>query len=63
MFRITKDGASLGMTEAPTYIKRAPNGCLFLCPENEATGIAWEGKVYGLLGRTGRVKEILEQWK
>ena len=51
MFRITKDGASLGMTEAPTYIKRAPNGCLVLCPENEATGIAWEGKVYGLLGR------------
>ena len=49
MFRITKDGASLGMTEAPTYIKRAPNGCLVLCPENEATGIAWEGKVYGLL--------------
>lgn len=27
------------------------NGCLVLCPENEATGIAWEGKVYGLLGR------------
>lgn len=51
MFRITKDGASLGMTEAPTYIKQAPNGCLVLCPENEATGIAWEGKVYGLLGR------------
>ena len=51
MFRITKDGASLGMTEAPTYIKRAPNGCLVLCPENEATGISWEGKVYGLLGR------------
>ena len=51
MFRITKDGASLGMTEAPTYIKRAPNGCLVLCPENEAMGIAWEGKVYGLLGR------------
>ena len=51
MYRITKDGASLGMTEAPTYIKQAPNGCLVLCPENEATGIAWEGKVYGLLGR------------
>ena len=51
MYRITKDGASLGMTEAPTYIKQAPNGCLVLCQENEATGIAWEGKVYGLLGR------------
>ena len=53
MYRITKDGASLGMTEAPTYIKQAPNGCLVLCPENEAMCIAYEGKVYGLLGREG----------
>ena len=51
MYRITKDGASLGMTEAPTYIKQAPNGCLVLCPENEAMGIAHEGQVYSLLGR------------
>ena len=51
MYRITKDGASLGMTEAPTYIKQAPNGCLVLCPENEAMGIAHEGQVYCLLGR------------
>ncbi len=51
MYRITKDGASLGMTEAPTYIKKAPNGCLVLCPESEAEGIAWEGGVYHLLGR------------
>ncbi len=53
MYRITKDGASLGMTEAPTYIKQAPNGCLVLCPENEATGIAHEGRVFHLLGREG----------
>lgn len=53
MYRITRGGASLGMTEAPTYIKQAPNGCLVLCPENEAMGIAYEGKVYGLLGREG----------
>jgi hypothetical protein len=51
VYRITKDGASLGMTEAPTYIKQAPNGCLVLCPENEAMGIAHEGQVYSLLGR------------
>ena len=51
MYRITKDGASLGMTEAPTYIKQAPNGCLVLCPENEAMGIAHEGQGYSLLGR------------
>ena len=53
MYRITKDGGSLGMTEAPTYIKQAPNGCLVLCPENEATGIAHEGRVFHLLGREG----------
>lgn len=53
MYRVTKDGASLGMTEAPTYIKQAPNGCLVLCPENEAMGIAHEGRVFHLLGREG----------
>jgi len=53
MYRITKDGVSLSMTEASTYIKQAPSGCLVLCPENEATSIAYEGKVYGLLGREG----------
>lgn len=51
MYRITKDGARLGMTERPNYIKKAPNGCLVLCPESEAEGIAWEGGVYHLLGR------------
>lgn len=33
MFRIIKDGGSVGMTEAPTYIKQAENGCYVLCPE------------------------------
>ena len=51
MYKITKDGASLGMTERPTYIKQAPNGCLVLCPEAEAVGIAHEGRVFHLLGR------------
>ena len=27
MFKITKDGATLAMTEAPNYIKQAENGC------------------------------------
>ena len=53
MYKITKDGASLGMTERPNYIKQAPNGCLVLCPENEAMGIAHEGRVFHLLGREG----------
>lgn len=51
MFKITKDGATLAMTEAPNYIKQAENGCFVLCPEAEATGIAHNGAVYHLLGR------------
>ena len=33
MFKITKDGATVAMTEAPNYIKQAENGCFVLCPE------------------------------
>ena len=51
MFRITKNGASVGMTEAPTYIKQHSNGSFVLCPEPEASGIAFAGSVYHLLGR------------
>ncbi len=51
MFKITKDGATVAMTEAPNYIKQAENGCFVLCPEAEATGIAHNGTVYHLLGR------------
>lgn len=51
MFKITRDGASLGMTEAPNYIKLADNGCFIICPEPEASGIAFAGRVYHLLGR------------
>jgi len=39
------------MTEAPTYIKQAENGCYILCPEPEASGIAFAGAPYRLLGR------------
>lgn len=51
MFKITKDGATVAMTEDPNYIKQAENGCFVLCPEAEATGIAHNGTVYHLLGR------------
>lgn len=51
MFKIIKGDGSIGMTEAPTYIKRAGNGCFVLCPEPEASGIAFEGNVYHLAGR------------
>ena len=53
MFTITRasNGERLGMTEAPTYIKQADNGCYNLCPEPEASGIVYAGKPYHLLGR------------
>ncbi len=51
MLRVIKDGISLGMTEAPNYVKQAHNGCYVLCPEPEASGIAFGGVVYHLLGR------------
>lgn len=51
MIKIIKDGTILGMTEAPTYVRQAENGCFVLCQEAEATGIAHNGTVYHLLGR------------
>ena len=51
MFRITKNGVSIGMTEAPNYIRKAENGSFVLCPEPEASGIAISGVPYRLLGR------------
>lgn len=54
MFRITRisDGECLGLTEAPNYIKQSEeNGCFILCPEPEASGIAFDGVPYQLLGR------------
>lgn len=52
MYKIIKnDGAVLALTEAPNYIKKADNGCFVLCPQSEATGIAWERTPYALLGK------------
>lgn len=51
MFKITRDGASIGMTAAPNYIKQADNGCFVICPKPEASGIVFEGTAYHLLGR------------
>ncbi len=53
MYRIirTTDGESIGMTEAPNFIKQSKNGSYILCPEPEASGIAYEGAVYHLMGK------------
>lgn len=64
MFKIIKEGTSLGMTEAPTYVRQAENGCFVLCQEAKATGIAYGGTVYHLLGREaveGAESVILEE--
>ena len=36
MFKITKDGATVAMTEAPNYIKQAENGCFCLLYTSDA---------------------------
>lgn len=51
MYKITKDGVSLGMTEAPNYIRQSEDGCFTLCPERQALGIAFAGGAYQLAGR------------
>ena len=51
MFRINRNGDCIGMTEAPNYVKPSENGSYVLCPEPEASGIAYNGVVYHLLGR------------
>lgn len=51
MYKINRIGECVGMTESPTYIKQAANGCYVLCSEPEASGISYEGTVYHLLGR------------
>ena len=52
MYRIVKDGTTLGLTEQPNFVKPLENGSWGLCSESRAHGIAWEGKVYGLEGKS-----------
>ena len=51
MFRITKGGVTVGMTENPNYIRQQENGCFALCLEPLASGVVFEGTVYHLMGR------------
>ena len=52
MDRIVKDGTTLGRTEQPNFVEPLENGSWGLCSESRAHGIAWEGKVYGLEGKS-----------
>lgn len=48
MYRIIKDGATVGITGALNYIKLLDNGCYGLCSEAEAQGVAFGGVPYQL---------------
>ena len=52
MYRIVKDGTTLGLTEQPNFVEPLENGSWGLCGESRAHGIVWEGKVYGLAGKS-----------
>ena len=52
MYRIVKDGTTLGLTEQPNFVEPLENGSWGLCGESRAHGIVWEGKVYGLEGKS-----------
>ena len=52
MYEIRKDDAVLALTEKPTYIYRHAEGFYALCDEEQAQGIAVNGKPYSLHGRT-----------
>lgn len=51
MYEIKSDGGRIGLTDAPTYIKQAANGCFVLCPEHDAQGICFASTIYNLLDR------------
>lgn len=49
----TSSGSEIGMTDTPTYIIVAANGCFNLCQKPEdASGIVFAGKPYALIGHT-----------
>lgn len=51
MYRIIKiDGTTLGTTDSINYIRVAKNGCLVLCRQEEAIGVAFESVAYNLPG-------------
>lgn len=54
MYKIidTKDGAVIGRTEAPLYIKiKVSTGCYIQTGAESAQGIAYRGTAYNLQGR------------
>mgnify|MGYP001010247055 CR=1 FL=1 len=48
-----KDGAIIGSTEQPRFIKKSSAGCYIQSDEANAQGIAHQGIAYNLQGRIG----------
>jgi len=53
MYEIRRDGGVIALAEMPNYIRRHADGFYILCEEEEAQGVAVDGTVYRLMGRTG----------
>ena len=53
MYEIRKEGGVIALTEKPNYIRRHADGFYILCEEEDAQGVAVDGTVYRLMGRTG----------
>lgn len=49
MFKIIKDGVTLGMADKLNYIRYHENGCFILCDKDEAEGVAYNGVPYHLI--------------
>lgn len=60
MYSVIGNDKEIGITEAPTYIKKQSNGYYVLCDECEACGIVLNGTVYQLIDRPSMESEIPE---
>lgn len=59
MYRIYSGDAQVGMMENPNFIRKVENGSFNLCSEQDAQGIAYDGKVYSL-GTNGGIANVPE---
>lgn len=53
MYRIERDGATIGVTERITFTRLAENGCFAECHKDVAQGFVYAGQVYSLGGEGG----------
>lgn len=60
MYSIVKDGAEIGMTERPAYIRLQANGAYALCDQQDAQGICYDGTVYHIWGLPEIAREGVE---